>query len=109
MREYLEVLGPLLRGEQVSYQGEVFRINATIAVPGAKAPQLLVAALGPIMLGITGKLADGTITWMCGPKTLDEHIVPKLGAAARDAGRPTPRIVAGLPIVITREVDAAKL
>ena len=108
MREYLEVLGPLLRGEQVSYKGELYRVNAQIAVPGAKAPQILVAALGPIMLGITGKLADGTITWMCGPKTLDEHIVPKIGAAARDAGRVTPRVVAGLPIVVTREVDAAK-
>jgi F420-dependent oxidoreductase-like protein len=108
MREYLEVLGPLLRGEQVSYKGDVYRINAQISVPGAKAPQILVAALGPIMLSLTGKLADGTITWMCGPKTLEEHIVPKIGAGARDAGRATPRIVAGLPIVVTKEVDAAK-
>ena len=108
MREYLEVLGPLLRGEQVSYKGELYRVNAQIAVPGAKAPQILVAALGPIMLALTGKLADGTITWMCGPRTLEEHIVPKIGAGARDAGRPVPRIVAGLPIVVTREVDAAK-
>ena len=108
MREYLEVLGPLLRGEQVSYKGELYRVNAQISVPGAKAPQVLVAALGPIMLALTGKLADGTITWMCGPKTLEEHIVPKIGAAARDAGRATPRVVAGLPIVVTREVETAK-
>jgi F420-dependent oxidoreductase-like protein len=107
MREYLEVLGPLLRGEQVSYQGELYRVNAQITVPGVKAPTLLVAALGPAMLGITGRLADGTITWMCGPKTLEQHIVPKLTAAARDAGRPAPRVVTGLPIVLTRDVEAA--
>jgi F420-dependent oxidoreductase-like protein len=108
MREYLEVLGPLLRGEQVSYQGELYRVNAQITVPGTKAPQLLVAALGPAMLGITGRLADGTITWMCGPKTLEQHIVPKLTAAARQAGRPAPRVVTGLPIVLTRDADAAR-
>jgi F420-dependent oxidoreductase-like protein len=108
MREYLEVLGPLLRGEQVSYKGEQFRVNAQIAVPGATPPPLLVAALGPAMLAITGRLADGTITWMCGPKTLEQHIVPRLGAAAREAGRPQPRVVAGLPIVVTRDVDAAR-
>jgi F420-dependent oxidoreductase-like protein len=108
MREYLEVLGPLLRGEQVTYQGELYRVNAQISVPGIKAPQLLVAALGPAMLGITGRLADGTITWMCGPKTLEQHIVPKLTAAAREAGRPAPRVVTGLPIVLTRDAEAAR-
>jgi F420-dependent oxidoreductase-like protein len=108
MREYLEVLGPLLRGEQVRYQGELFRVAAQIAVPGAAAPQLLVAALGPIMLALTGRLADGTITWMCGPRTLDEHIVPRLRRSAGDAGRGEPRIVAGLPIVLTRNPDAAR-
>jgi F420-dependent oxidoreductase-like protein len=108
MREYLEVLGPLLRGEQVSYSGELFKINVQIAVPGAKAPQVLVAALGPAMLAITGRLADGTITWMCGPKTIEQHIVPRLTAAARDAGKPAPRVVTGLPIVLTRDADAAR-
>jgi len=108
MREYLEALGPLLRGEQVSYRGELYKINVQIAVPGATAPQLLVAALGPVMLGLTGRLADGTITWMCGRKTLEDHIVPRLSSAARDAGRRQPRIVAGFPVVVTREVDAAR-
>jgi 5,10-methylenetetrahydromethanopterin reductase len=108
MREYLEVLGPLLRGEQVRYKGELFRVAAQIAVPGAQAPQVLVAALGPVMLALTGRLADGTITWMCGPKTLEDHIAPRLRQGARDAGRGEPRVVAGLPIVVTRNKDAAR-
>jgi F420-dependent oxidoreductase-like protein len=108
MREYLEVLGPLLRGEQVRYKGELFRVAAQIAVPGAQAPQVLVAALGPVMLALTGRLADGTITWMCGPKTLEDHIVPRLRQGASDAGRGEPRVVAGLPIVVTRNKDAAR-
>jgi len=108
MREYLEVLQPLLRGEQVRYKGELFRVNAQVGVPGATPPPVLVAALGPQMLALTGRLADGTITWMCGPRTLEEHIVPRIAAAAREAGRSAPRIVAGLPIVVTRDVEAAR-
>ncbi len=107
MREYLEVLTPLLRGEPVKFQGEQYRVAGGIAVPGAKPVPLVVAALGPVMLGHTGRLTDGTITWMTGPKTLEDHIVPGLSKAAEKAGRGAPRIVAGLPIALTNDPDAA--
>ena len=106
MREYLQVLLPALRGEQVAHQGERFRVNMRIGVPGAAPPPVLVAALGPVMLGIAGELADGTITWMTGPRTLEQHIVPTLHRAAAAAGRPAPRVVAGMPIVLTADADA---
>jgi F420-dependent oxidoreductase-like protein len=108
MREYLEVLTPLLRGEPVKFEGEQYRVQGGIRVPGAEAVPLVVAALGPVMLGHTGRLADGTITWMTGPRTLGDHIVPTLRAAAEKAGRPTPRVVAGLPIALTNDVAAAR-
>jgi len=108
MKEYLEVLCPLLRGETVSHQGNEYRVNVGLQVPGAEPVPLLVAALGPVMLKLTGRMADGTITWMTGPKTLEDHIIPTLGKAAADAGRPTPRTVAGLPIVITNDAAAAR-
>ena len=108
MREYLEVLGPLLRGEPVSYQGEHYQVNAGLQVPGAGSVPILVAALGPVMLKLAGRLADGTITWMTGPKTLESHVIPLIRAAAQEAGRPEPRIAAGLPIVITRDAASAR-
>ena len=108
MREYLEVLTRLLRGEPVEHRGEEYRVKASLSVPGAGPVPLLVAALGPVMLGIAGRLSDGTITWMTGPRTLAEHIAPALGKAARDAGRPAPRIVAGLPIALCRDAAAAR-
>ncbi len=108
MREYLEVLAPLLRGEPVEYRGEEYRVKSGLSVPGAAPVPLLVAALGPVMLGLAGRLADGTITWMTGPRTLAEHIAPALGKAARAAGRPEPRIVAGLPIALCRDAAAAR-
>jgi 5,10-methylenetetrahydromethanopterin reductase len=108
MREYLKVIAPLLRGEGVQFQGEQYRVAAQLQVPGATRVPLLVAALGPTMLRLTGELADGTITWMTGPKTLASHVIPTLREAAKSAGRPEPRIVAGFPILVTNKPDEAR-
>ena len=107
-REYMEVLGPLLRGEPASFQGEHYKVNAALDVPGATETPVLIAALGDLMLRIAGSLAQGTILWMTGPATIEDHIGPKLRAAAADAGRPDPRIVAGFPIVVTDDEAAAR-
>lgn len=108
MEEYLQVLQALLSGEQVSHQGDEFQVNAAFNVPGASKPPVIVAALGPRMLKIAGRLAEGTITWMTGAQTLASHIVPGISAAAAEAGRPAPRIVAGLPVVLTDKPDAVR-
>ena len=108
VREYLEVLVPLLHGRPVDWKGEEYRVALTMQVPDAAPVPVLVAALGPAMLKAAGRLADGTITWMTGPKTLADHTVPTLTAAARDAGRNAPRVVAGLPIALVRDAAAAR-
>lgn len=108
MREYLEVLLPLLAGEPIRHRGEAFKVAAQIQVAGVTAPPVLVAALGPVMLKIAGSMADGTITWMTGPRTLETHIGPVLRKAAEQAGRPEPRIVAGFPVAVTDDVDGAR-
>ncbi len=99
MRDYLNVLTGLLRGEQVSYEGAMYRVNAQVSVVDAKPPPVLVAALGPHMLRLCGRLADGTITWMGGIKYLRDVAIPTMTAAARSAGRPAPRFVAMVPVV----------
>ena len=109
MREYLDVLMPLLRGEAVAYQGEQYRLGGvTLTVPGAKPVPTVVAALGPLMLRVAGELADGTNTWMVGPKTMERHVVARLSAAAQSAGRGAPTVVGGVPIALTRQPDAAR-
>jgi 5,10-methylenetetrahydromethanopterin reductase len=108
MKEYLEVLVPLIRTGKVEYAGQEYRVNVGLSVPGGQPCSVLVAALAPKMLALTGRLADGTITWMTGEKTLRDHTVPRLREAAAAAGRPAPRVVVGLPIAITRHVDAAR-
>ena len=107
-REYLSVLIPLLEGQQVRFTGEEYRVAAQIQVAGAKRPPVLVAALGPQMLKLAGKMADGTVTWMGGPKYLSDTAIPTIRAAAAEAGRPAPRIVAGFPVAVTDNPDAAR-
>tara|TARA_R110000787_G_scaffold15633_2_gene48430 strand:- start:1069 stop:1623 length:555 start_codon:yes stop_codon:yes gene_type:complete len=107
MREYLNVLAPALRNEKVAYQGELYSARGQIAVSESTSVPLLVAALGDVMLNLAGTMADGTITWMTGLKTLEDHIIPKIRKAAADAGRPEPRIVAGVPTAIVSDREAA--
>ena len=109
MREYLDVLMPLLRGEAVNYDGEQYRVHGLqLAIPGAEPVPTVVAALGPLMLRLAGEYTDGTNTWMVGPKTMENHIVARLARAAEAAGRPAPRVVGGVPIALTNRPDAAR-
>jgi len=109
MRDYLAALVPLLQTGQVNVEGETItaRYQATGPRP-QRPPSLLLAALAPRMLELAGTYADGTILWMTGPATIGGHIVPVIGAAAREAGRPTPRIVCTLPVCVTADVAAAR-
>jgi F420-dependent oxidoreductase-like protein len=109
MREYLSILMPLLEGEQASFTGETLRASTFGPLQiRASAPPVLVAALGPAMLGIAGRMAAGTATWMTGPATIESHIVPTIRAAANDAGRPEPRVAVGLPVCVTDDAATAR-
>ncbi|MFN8051795.1 MAG: TIGR03564 family F420-dependent LLM class oxidoreductase [Acidimicrobiales bacterium] len=109
MADHLAVLMPLLRGESVAHTGESVSASMTLTVPpGIPTPDVVVAALGPRMLDLAGRVADGTVTWMTGPKTLEQHIVPSITAAATDAGRKPPRVVAALPVLVTDDEATAR-
>lgn len=107
MREYLQCLTGFLAGESVTFAGEEFHItNFALSIPGGTPPPVLVAALGPQMLRLAGAHADGTAIWMGGAQYLAAHAVPTISAAARDAGRAAPRVVAGLPVCVTDDAAA---
>lgn len=109
MREYLHVLMPLLDGRTVAYSGEHYQVkDIAIEVPEASRPPVIVAALGPVMLKLAGTLTDGTNTWMVGPQTMENHIVKRLTAAATAAGKPSPLVVGGYPVVVTNKIDKVK-
>ncbi len=96
------------RGGQCARQRVSCNAFSPIEVPAVAAPPVLVAALGTVMLTLAGTVADGTITWMTGTKTVASHIVPTIRAAAQAAGRAQPRVVVSLPVCVTNGVDAAR-
>jgi 5,10-methylenetetrahydromethanopterin reductase len=108
MREYLELLMPLLHDGSVAYEGDVFRGQMALGVEPRLTPPVLIAALGTQMLKLAGARAEGTMTWMTGPATLASHTVPTITAAAEQAGRPAPRVAASLPVCITADIAAAR-
>lgn len=108
MREYLQALAPLLSGHPADMVGETVTARATLDVPDAAPVPVLVAALGPRMLALAAQLAAGTVTWMTGPRTLAEHTVPTINAAAVEAALPEPRVVSALPVAVTDDPDAAR-
>jgi len=103
IREYLEVLNPLLRGETVDHRGETLVASGQAAIPGAEPPEVLLAALGPAMLKVAGELTGGTVTWFTGVRTLAEHIVPTITKV-----NPEARVVAGLLVCVTDEETAVR-
>jgi F420-dependent oxidoreductase-like protein len=103
MREYLTILTQLAQTSKVSFAGEVYSAHAEVSVAGSQPFSVVVAALGEQMLRVTGALADGTLTWCTGPATLSSHTIPTLNRAADEAGKPTPRVIAALPVCVTED------
>jgi F420-dependent oxidoreductase-like protein len=107
--EYVDVLQACFaQTGHVRYDGEHYHVDAMLEVPGGADIPLLLAALGPKMLELTGRLADGTVTYWADEHAISEHVVPRLTASASAAGRPAPRVVVGLPVAVVTDVDAAR-
>jgi 5,10-methylenetetrahydromethanopterin reductase len=109
MREYLQALNPLLRGEPAAFEGETLKAFTMGPLQiSAPAPALMLAALAPAMLRLAGRQTDGTITWMAGVRTVESHIVPTITKAAAEAGRPRPRVAVSMPVCVTGEPERAR-
>jgi F420-dependent oxidoreductase-like protein len=106
--EYVDILAPRCRGEAVHHRGDHFRVDLPAAGPPAQPVGVLLAALAPRLLRVAGEQTDGTILWMGNTRAVESHVLPRLTAAADAAGRPAPRIVAGLPVAVHDDVDEAR-
>ena len=108
VKEYLSVLLPLVRDGKVQHKGELYSTMGQLAVANGTPVSVMLSALAPVMLKLAGSMTDGTITWMTGAKTVATHVVPSITAAAKEAGRPAPRVVVGLPICVADDTTAAR-
>jgi len=108
LREYLSILIPLLTDGKVDFDGEVLSCHAALFRTPETPASVVVAALGPQALRVAGARTQGTTLAWVGARTVREHIAPTLREAAEAAGRPTPRIIATLPVCVTEEVDTIR-
>jgi F420-dependent oxidoreductase-like protein len=99
--EYVRILTGTLRGERIDFDGADWSAHTVgRMVPVVQPVPVLVSALGARLLRVAGELADGTVLWMAPARAIESHIAPRVHAAASAAGRPAPRIVAGLPVAV---------
>ena len=108
LREYLTVLEGLLGEGMASFAGDHYRVEAAITVPGTSRVPVIVGALAPAMCRLGGELADGVTTWLAGPKSLEEVVLPAVTEGAEEAGKPSPRVVAGIPVAVDGDRDRAE-
>ncbi|HEX3334038.1 MAG TPA: TIGR03564 family F420-dependent LLM class oxidoreductase [Acidimicrobiales bacterium] len=110
MRCYLDVLDQALRGPgRVEVDNELFHVRNPLDITDLAPTPVMVAALGPVMLKLAGARAAGTVLWLADERTIASHVVPTITKAAEAAGRPAPRVMAGVPVCLCREdeTDAA--
>jgi F420-dependent oxidoreductase-like protein len=104
-RDYLEALNVAFAGPgPFDVENDTYSIHNPLDVTDLPTP-ILVAALAPLMLRIAGELSSGTILWMADERAIGEHVIPRISKAAADVGRPAPRIVAGVPVVLCPNDD----
>lgn len=106
LEEFLSVIDSYRRTGAFDHAGEQFAARlGDPALTGATGFRLLVAAMAPRTLALTGRLADGTLTNLAGPRSIETFIAPRLQQAAEEAGRPRPQIVAAVAALITDQPD----
>jgi 5,10-methylenetetrahydromethanopterin reductase len=97
LREYCEVIPRLIRGEEVSYEGEAVRLERArvedllshrggVGGPRTKLP-LWLGVTGPKALEYAGEVADGVMLNTCLPTDYVRDAVERIGRGARRAGR----------------------
>jgi F420-dependent oxidoreductase-like protein len=106
---HLDVLDQALRGPgTVDVENGQFRVHNPLDITDVTPTPVLIAALGPVMLRLAGGRTDGTILWMADERAIATHVQPTISRAAEAAGRPSPRIVAGVPVCLCRDDEVER-
>lgn len=101
LREYIQVLYPLLQQGEIHHQGRLFTTDVSLQI-SSQVP-LFIAALGPGAFHLAGEVADGALPFMCPIPYLINTALPALNEGAAAAGRPRPTLVAHVPVALTKD------
>jgi alkanesulfonate monooxygenase SsuD/methylene tetrahydromethanopterin reductase-like flavin-dependent oxidoreductase (luciferase family) len=101
LREYLTVLRSLLWNGAVDIEGDYYSVHLQMR---NRAPvPIYISALRLNAYRLAGEAADGAISWLCPLGYLRDRAIPTMSDAAKRAGRPVPRMVAQIPVVMDED------
>ena len=86
LREYLQIVTALHRGEDVAFDGEFFRVHYQLPSPPSAPIPIYLGPSRPRLYAMSGELADGVILNWADPTYLAARM-PELTNSARAAGR----------------------
>jgi alkanesulfonate monooxygenase SsuD/methylene tetrahydromethanopterin reductase-like flavin-dependent oxidoreductase (luciferase family) len=104
LREYVDILHAILWQGEVDYHGRFFTVKTSF--PRTPRTPILISALRTGAFHLAGEIADGAISWLCPVPYLLEKAVPALRAGAAKSDRPTPPLVAGIPVAMSQDRQA---
>ena len=96
LREYLQVLRPVLHEGEVEFSGEFYSVRGRL--PGAPGTPVLISALGPKSFETGGELSDGAISWVTPLDYMYETALPAMERGAAKAGRERPDCIAHIAV-----------
>lgn len=107
MREYITIVRRILAGENVTHEGEVFRVkNFQLHVPPPNPPvPIYMAAVGPKMTQLAGEVADGLLGYFYSVPYFKNTVLPNLKLGAERFGRSLQNFdtCCGLPAIVTSD------
>lgn len=101
LREYAQVLRPLLQQGEVHHQGKRFTVD--VSLQATSQVPLLISTLGPRAFRLAGEVADGALPALAPIPYLLNTALPAMSEGAAAAGRARPSLVAHVPIVLTED------
>jgi len=112
MRESIEIVKGVLRGDPFEYQGKVFTASVPPLKPdmhaSRKLPPIYVAGTGPVMQKMSGSISDGLLTASITTPAFVRYSLKNLNEGARKAGKNVSDLVLGSVIVGSIGRDSAK-
>lgn len=112
IREYVEIVRAVYSGERVEYEGDFYSSTKGFKLafePPSFPLRIMLAALGPQMTRLAGRISDGVIINMADPARV-RQIAESCHEGARSAGRDPSRfeVVAKLRVALHADADYAK-
>jgi len=105
LREYLQVLRPLLHDGEVDFDGEFYQVKMSsdpLPTP------VLISTLRENAYRLAGELSDGAISWVSPLRYLVDRMKPAMAEGAATASRPAPPLIGHISIVVGVDREEAR-